>query len=174
MSNDIYWQIREERYAATMAALRETDHAFRTYGWTDAESAIRAVYTAVFGAPAPDSWSDALAQVARAAGGQVPAADEEIATAAPPPPPVVLTPLAPAPTPTPGGGVDLQVHKALVAQRALLAGTLALIDAELAGRLGPVVVVQQAHVDAAARLFLTNPAFKAAAAMLAFSAQVEP
>lgn len=104
-----------------------------------------------------------------------PPADEEIATAAPPapaPPPVVLTPLAPAPTPTPGG-VDLQAHKALVAQRALLAGTLALIDAELAGRMGPTIVVQQSHVDAAARLFLANPAFKAAAAMLAFSAVVE-
>ena len=71
MSNDIYWQIREERYAATMAALRETDHAFATYGWTDPESAIRAVYARLFGAPAPDSWSDALAAVARAAGGQV-------------------------------------------------------------------------------------------------------
>ena len=69
---------------------------------------------------------------------------------------------------------ELQVHKALVAQRALLAGTLALIDAELATRMGPTIVVQQQHVDAAARLFLTNPAFKAAAAMLAFSAQVEP
>ena len=68
---------------------------------------------------------------------------------------------------------ELQVHKALVAQRALLAGTLALIDAELATRMGPTIVVQQQHVDAAARLFLTNPAFKAAAAMLAFSAQVE-
>jgi len=67
MSNDIYWQIREERYAATMAALRETDHAFRTYGWTDAESAIRAVYTAVFGVLAPESWSDALAAIARIA-----------------------------------------------------------------------------------------------------------
>ena len=67
MSNDIYWQIREERYAATMAAYRETDHAFRTYGWTDPESAIRSVYARPFGAPAPASWSDALAQVARIA-----------------------------------------------------------------------------------------------------------
>lgn len=75
MSNDIYWQIREERYAATMAALRETDHAFRAYGWTDPESAIRAVYARLFGAPAPESWSDALAALVRAAGGQVPPTD---------------------------------------------------------------------------------------------------
>ena len=67
MSNDIYWQIREERYAATMAALRETDHAFRTYGWTDPESAIRSVYARLFGAPAPASWSDALAAITRIA-----------------------------------------------------------------------------------------------------------
>lgn len=103
-------------------------------------------------------------------------AEEEIATAAPPAPaplPVELTPLAPPPLPAAPSGFDLAAHKALVAQRALLAGTLALIDAELAGGMGPTIVVQQSHVDAAARLFLTNPAFKAAAAMLAFSAVVE-
>jgi len=69
--NPTYWQWRDEQYRAKLAACQETDHAFRTYHWTDPESAIRAVYARLFGAPAPDSWSDALAAVARAAGGQV-------------------------------------------------------------------------------------------------------
>lgn len=73
--NPTYWRWRDEQYRATLAARAETDHAFRAYGWTDPESAIRSVYARLFGAPAPDSWSDALAAVVRAAGGQVPPRD---------------------------------------------------------------------------------------------------
>ena len=65
--NPTYWQWRDEQYRAKLAACQETDHAFQTYHWTDPESAIRAVYARVVGAPAPDSWSDALAAIARIA-----------------------------------------------------------------------------------------------------------
>ncbi len=65
--NPIYWRWRDEQYAAKLAACAETDYAFRTYGWADPESAIRSVYARLFGAPAPASWSDALAAIARIA-----------------------------------------------------------------------------------------------------------
>ena len=98
-------------------------------------------------------------------------ADEEIA--APPPPrpaptPLALTPLNVAP-PAPAAAD----RKLLASKRALLAATLALIDAELAATPGPTIVVREDQAVAAGRMFLSNPALSAAAAMLAFSATVE-
>lgn len=74
MSND-YWRIREEHYLAQMRACKELDHAFHTYHWVSPEAAIRSAFTLVFRTPAPESWSDALAALVRAAGGQVPPTD---------------------------------------------------------------------------------------------------
>lgn len=101
------------------------------------------------------------------------AGEEEIAAAAPPAPPPVLTPL---PSAAPVGAavsMEVQARKILIAKQALLAETLALIEAELARTEGPTIVVRQADAEQAARLFLTNPALGGAAAMLAFAATVE-
>lgn len=95
-----------------------------------------------------------------------PAGDDEIA--APPPArvaPPVLTPLAPA--------APVVDRKQLAVKRALLAAALALVEGELAETTGPTIVLHEAQVAQAARLFLGNPAFNAAAAMLGFSAREE-
>ncbi|MBK9711527.1 MAG: hypothetical protein IPO81_09420 [Kouleothrix sp.] len=98
--------------------------------------------------------------------------DGEIAAAGPA--------LRPLPPPLPAlirivadGMMDGQARKLLVAKRALLAETIAQIDAQLAITGGPTIVIRREHAQEAARLFVNSQALGGAAAMLAFSAVVE-
>lgn len=119
--------------------------------------------------------------------------DEEIAVAPAPPAaapvltprtptaaPVVLTSLTPLPTLELATGTANR--KLLACKRALLAATLAQVEADLAllaqvdveqARPTPAIVVDARAADAAARSFLHSQGLNGAASMLAFSAMVE-